>query len=99
DLLPEETLLKGKWETDRGKVREDRVCVRIKWIIKHRLKKIADSPEWGAWLTLYIDPRDGRLWERSYPEGEMQGGGPPQLRTLTEGEAAEKYKIEADRLR
>ena len=38
----------------------------------------------GAWT---------RLCERTYPQGEMQGGGPPRLRVLSEEEARQKYEF------
>ena len=33
----------------------------------------------SGWLSLYRDPVTGDLWEVSYPQGEMHGGGPRQL--------------------
>jgi hypothetical protein len=29
----------------------------------------------SGWLTLYRDRSDGKLWELSYPHGELHGGG------------------------
>jgi hypothetical protein len=57
----------------------------------HRLENIADSAISGAWETLYRDPSDGRYWERTYPSGELHGGGPPALRCMTADEARRKY--------
>lgn len=33
------------------------------------------------WETTYVD-RDGEVWIRDYPHGELQGGGSPRLRRL-----------------
>jgi hypothetical protein len=74
-----------------GGARGDAACERIEWLIAHHLQKIADRPQSGAWETLYRDPEDGRYWERTYPQGEMHGGGPLQLKRLTIQEATEKY--------
>ena len=72
---------------------EDVTCERIKWLINNYLRKVADSPQWGAWETLYQDPADGRYWERTYPQSELHGGGPPQLRCLALNEAKQKYGL------
>ena len=90
-LQPDETLLIGNWITENGKARADAVCERIAWLIANHLKKVSDHPQSGAWETLYRDPADGRLWERTYPQGEMQGGGPPQLGWLPKESATQKY--------
>ena len=46
----------------------------------------------AGWETLYRDPRDGRLWELTYPQSEMHGGGPRRLHVLSRDEAAAKYE-------
>lgn len=91
ELGPGEVDLRGDWL-----VRQDRSVVgdaneqRIEWLTTQKLEGIAnDSSGWG---TLYRDPRDGRLWELTYPQGEMQGGGPRRLHVLSRDEAAAKYK-------
>jgi immunity protein 27 of polymorphic toxin system len=90
-LQPDENLLIGKWLTRDGKVQDDATCDRIKWLEAHQLERVMDSPQWGAWETLYRNPDDGRYWERTYPQGELHGGGPPQLKQLTIEEAHQKY--------
>jgi hypothetical protein len=90
-LHPDEQVLTGAWLFVDGPAQRDRVCERIEWLIAHQLLKVADSPQSGAWETLYRDPDDGRYWERTYPQGEMHGGGPPQLKCLTFQEARNKY--------
>ncbi|MBW2453417.1 MAG: hypothetical protein JRI68_02850, partial [Deltaproteobacteria bacterium] len=54
-------------------------------------EQVAISERYGAWKTLFRDPSDGRLWERTYPEGHLQGGGPPMLSTVTEEQARRRY--------
>jgi immunity protein 27 of polymorphic toxin system len=39
------------------------------------------------------DRRDGRLWECTYPQGEMHGAGPPQLSVISPEMAAAKYPV------
>ena len=57
------------------------------------LRKVAISEEWAGWETLFQDPRDGRFWERTFPQGEMQGAGPPRLDVISSSEAHKKYKF------
>jgi hypothetical protein len=90
-LQPNENELIGNWIADGSTVRGDDTCNRIEWLTSTVLKRIAVSKEWGAWETLFRDASDGRYWERSYPQGHLQGGGPPLLRCLTSDEAKTKY--------
>jgi Immunity protein 27 len=98
-LQPNEQLLTGSWIAQNGKVHGDAICERIKWLLAHHLQKVADSPQWGAWETLYRDPDDGRYWERTYPQSELHGGGPPELRVLTTEEAGQKYGSQAVKIK
>jgi hypothetical protein len=66
------------------------------WLTSERLRKMALSKKYGAWETLFEDPDDGRLWERTYPQGEMHGGGPPALRVISVDEARAKYDFSGD---
>jgi hypothetical protein len=90
-LQSNEMLLTGTWVFQNGKVHADETSERIKWLVAHHLQKVTDSAQWGAWETLFKDPDDGRYWERTYPQGELQRGGPPQLRCLAAEEAGQKY--------
>ncbi|MBE7540272.1 MAG: hypothetical protein HS122_17900 [Opitutaceae bacterium] len=90
---PHETDLVGKWIVEGEKVRGDPTCERIEWLTSHHLREIAVSKQWGAWETLYQDPDDGRYWERTYPQGELQGGGPPRLAVIAAEEAKKKYEL------
>jgi len=57
---PNEQILAGRWLVEDGHARGDTVCERIAWLIAHHLQKVVDSPESGAWETLFRAPDDGR---------------------------------------
>ena len=82
-LQPNEHILTGGWLVQDGRARGDAGCERIDWLIEHHLHKIAESPQSGAWETLYRNPDDGCYWERTYPQSGMNGGGPLQLKCPT----------------
>jgi len=86
-----ETRLVGQWIEKGGRVVADSTCERIRHLTEHVLLKIAISPISGAWETLFRDPSDGRLWERTYLHGDMHGGGPPSLFLMSVEDAAKKY--------
>ena len=90
ELAPDEVDLRGDWvvQKDRSVV-ADATDKRIDWLIAEKLERIANDS--SGWETLYRDPRDGRLWELTYPRGEMHGGGPRRLHVLSQEEAAAKY--------
>ena len=90
ELAPDEVDLRGDWvvQADRSIV-GDATEQRIEWLTAQKLKRVASDS--SGWETLYRDSRDGRLWELTYPQGEMQGGGPRRLRVLSRDEAAAKY--------
>jgi Immunity protein 27 len=92
-LRLDETDLVGKWIVQSDKMQTDAVCERIEWLVTNHLRKIATSKKWGDWETLYQDPDDGRYWERTYPQSEMQGGGPPRLSVLSREQAQVKYEF------
>ena len=89
-LEPAETKLIGEWVIDDGKIKADKTCERIEWLITNSLKQVSADD----WAALYLDPNDGRYWERTYPQSEMQGGGPPSLLNITEANARKKYQLE-----
>jgi hypothetical protein len=88
-----ETELVGSWIIVGGKIGADETCERIQYLTSHYLRKIATSKKGGAWETLFQDPDDGRYWERTYPKGEMHGGGPPMLKCISKGEARQNYEM------
>ena len=93
-LKPEETVLTGRWLFHGGVNRADFACERIEWLTKNELQRLANSPQWGDWEILFVDPTDGRYWELTYPQGELQGGGPPQLQVLSKTDAQKKYPLD-----
>ena len=64
------------WIVVGGQVEGDPSCERIEEPILNHLREIARTS--GGWEALYVDQSDNRLWELSYPKGEMHGGGPPR---------------------
>jgi hypothetical protein len=93
DLRPYESELVGQWLYSGGRVEGDATDARIRWLLAERLERVASDA--SGWDTLYRDPRDGRLWEHTYPQGEMHGGGPPRLSHITPEAAAAKYRAGA----
>ena len=89
NLQPDETQLIGDLVITDGRVTGNHVCLRIDTLVSSALTKVGSADE--GWSTLYVDPTDGRLWERSYPQSYMQGGGPPSLVLLSNHEASAKY--------
>jgi hypothetical protein len=92
-LTPYETELVGKWVVVNNQVRADETSERIQWLTTNHLRKVAASKQWGDWETLFEDPDDGRLWERTYPQSDMQGGGPPRLSVIGREQAKAKYQL------
>lgn len=90
-LKENEDSIKGDWVFVDGKIVGDSNCKRIEWLIHHSLQKVGVSIAAGGWETLYRDPEDGRYWEHTYPQSEMQGGGPPSLRVIASDRINDKY--------
>jgi hypothetical protein len=91
-LRPDEKGLIGKWvEGPNNQAIGDHNCERVQALTDGYLERMGVSEESGGWDTLFIDPEDGRYWERIYMESYMHGGGPPSLINLSEGEARRKY--------
>ena len=88
-IEPTETQITGTWLSHDRRTIADEACERIGELVGSHLRQLGrDASGWGV---LYRDPDDGRLWELTYPQSEMHGGGPPQLRCLTLDEARGKY--------
>ena len=92
DLKLYETDLIGKWIVVEGRVVADETARRIDSLVAHRLSRLAATPD--GWSTLFRDTEDGRLWERTYPQGQMHGGGPPRLSCISQEEAKTKYDLQ-----
>ena len=88
-LAPNENKLEGQWlKVDAGVI-ADETCQRIEELISTELTKIATSED--GWDTLYVDIRDGRKWELTYPYKEWHGGGPPTLTCVSDDYARSRY--------
>jgi Immunity protein 27 len=90
-LRADETNLNGAWVTVGGQMIADATCRQIEWLTKHYVRKITDSSRPEGWETAYQDPKDGRYWEKTYPQSEMHGGGPPRPHVLTTDEYSRRY--------
>jgi hypothetical protein len=90
-LQPHETELRGTWIARDSIVEADEVCRRIKWLVGNNLREVAVDV--SGWDVLYLDRADGRYWELTYPQSEMHGGGPPQLKVISKSDAILKYSL------
>jgi hypothetical protein len=91
DLEPSERELVGSWVEHDGRRILDPVDRRIFWLVSRRL--VARGHADGGWDQLYLDPRDGRYWELTFPHGSLHGGGPRRLTCLGADAAREKYGV------
>jgi hypothetical protein len=88
-LSPDETMLIGQWKMANGRVVADETCKRIEVLIRGHLVALASSPD--NWSTLYQDPNDLRLWEHTYPQSHLHGGGPPSLTCISVSDAQTRF--------
>jgi hypothetical protein len=89
-ILKSETVITGGLIMREGKVLGDENCERIDELRRTHLKYLCHDA--SGWDKLYYDPDDGRLWEFTYPQSHLQGGGPPQLQFIMVEEARKKYE-------
>lgn len=90
-LRPQEELLIGRWVAVPAGVEPDETAKRIDLLIERFLVRVAIDA--SGWNGLYRDPADGRLWEATYPESPLHGGGPPKLECVSREYATDKYAI------
>lgn len=90
-IYPNETELVGTWIIDQGTIREDETSRRINNLTINYLQNI--SVDDSGWYKLYRDPNDGRYWELSYPNSDIEGGGPPLLKCLSKDDALKRYQF------
>jgi len=67
----------------------DAMAHRIARLVDQHLRELARSPD--GWSALYQDPRDNRLWELTYPQSELHGGGAPRLAVVSPADADSRY--------
>jgi immunity protein 27 of polymorphic toxin system len=88
-LADDETELVGQWLVKGPKITADAICARIEGLISGHLVSLgADESCWDA---LYRDPDTGQLWELSWPQSSLHGGGPPRLRLVLADDVRPKY--------
>jgi Immunity protein 27 len=88
-IKSEEKLIQGSWFLEGGKLKEDEICQRIRILVGQHLRKLGHDR--SGWDVLFVDPADNRLWELTYPQSEVHGGGPPVLTWITKEQAKAKY--------
>lgn len=86
---PDETDLVGHWQAGARKITADATCSRIDWLVSRYLVPLGADP--SGWDELYRDPETGHLWERTWPQPEQHGGGPPRLTRIEPAAACAKY--------
>jgi hypothetical protein len=68
------------WVVQGSSVSAEGDAAKIDALLSAELIKLSATD--GGWRTLYRHRLTGGLWELSYPQGEMHGGGPRRLRQL-----------------
>lgn len=69
----------GKWIYKNGEIRSDKNCQVIQSMIDNELHEIGSSED--GWTKTY-ESKEGVIWELTFPESHLQGGGPPKLTRL-----------------
>jgi hypothetical protein len=77
-ILPSEREIVGRWKVGPAGIEVDSNCVRIDRLVTECLIRISSSPTVGDWEVLFQ---------------EMQGGGPPALKEISEADALRKYGV------
>ena len=90
-LQSSETALVGRWIQRDGQVVADETSERIEWLVKNKLRRVAQSTD--GWTVLYQDPADERFWELTYPESGSHGGGPPTVHAIAAVDARARYTL------
>ncbi|MEQ8523176.1 Imm27 family immunity protein [Gracilimonas sp.] len=89
EIGPEESKISGGWiETEDG-FSKDETYNRIEYLTENYLEKLAVDK--SGWEILYRAPNDGRFWVKWFPQSEMHGGGPPELKVIEANEAKKKF--------
>lgn len=90
-LEPNEVRLDGQWIKVGDEVVDDDTTRRIRELISCALTKVAIAK--NGWEALYVDQRDGRMWELTYPHSDWHGGGPPSLINVAKDHVQTKYGL------
>jgi len=94
ELGPDETRLDAAAEQGLSGSSADEIDRRIFWLVRHSLRPVGMAN--GGWDQLYLDPRDGRYWELTFPQGSLFGGGRRRLECVPAASAAHKYELGSD---
>lgn len=78
----DETEIAERWIFDGHIMTNDKNGKRIDLLISSYLQRIANDE--SGWSILYKDPNDNRYWENTFPNWELQGGGPRTLKVISE---------------
>jgi hypothetical protein len=82
-------VIEGHWRFDGERVVGDMACKQIDSMLP-TLTFIASRD--GGWARLYRDSDGSVFWELTYPQGEMQSGGPPRLESYSRDEVRARYR-------
>jgi hypothetical protein len=69
----------GKWSFENGEIIPDDNCHLIEKMLQNELKELESIQD--SWTKIY-EEQNGTLWELTYPESHLHGGGPPKLKRL-----------------
>jgi hypothetical protein len=88
-ISADETEIRGCWLESAGTVVKDANTERIEKLTSDYLRELKRDD--SGWNVLYIDPKDSRYWELSYPDSGLSAGGPPLLKHLSREDVRNKY--------
>ena len=91
-LQESESELIGGIEMIDGRPELDPASRRLAWLVENSLHHVADDA--SGWFSLFQDPRDGRYWERDFPNSGQAGGGAARLTVVSLSAASCKYRFD-----
>ena len=74
--------LRDVWYSEDGKTTARGDAAAIDEMLSTKLEKI--RTEENGWIVIYRHRDTNQLWELSYPQSELHGGGPRRLRLIGE---------------
>lgn len=80
-MAPSEDL-RDIWHLEDGKVAARGDAAAIDEMLATKLEKL--RTEEGGWIVIFRHRDTNQLWELSYPQSELHGGGPRRLRMIGE---------------
>jgi len=79
--------LQETWLQHGSRVDAGGDSAEIERLLQHELERLSDAD--AGWRTLFRRRADGKLWELSYPQSEIHGGGPRILAELAISDPAD----------